>query len=531
MNRASRSVFLLVASVTLSVGVFAQTSPNALSVKTAAKALGRAREAAGGLRWGSIGSISATGTEQSSGGAGRWKGIENVKHGWMRRSSDFGLLRYSETWGPGGRWRVDPGEGVHPINSQYANRATITDEWMARRDYLKPGAAQAVLSTISLNREGKKAFYIVTATPLNGQAVELWFDSATFLLDRSIRVLPLYVETVSYSDYQAVDGLMLPFAIATGSGDPGDLDTVKISNYRINASLPANTFAEPRTIKDWTLATPSATVPIEVDGNITVEAMLNGKGPFAFLWDTGGHDLLTTDVANALGLNGSGSNSFGGTGAGAMAVRFTKVAKVQIGGLTLSNQTFSIATLDRAVVDRVNRPPLAGILGPELCERLSLTLNYRARTMTFQPFGSGASSEKGAIVPITFTDDMPLVHAVLDGKLGVFALDTGNSASLVILQTWAQENGLAKRLRSGKEGTSLGTGGISKDWSSAVTSFVLGEAELKNVPARYSEDKVGSFSSKTEAGNFGSSILSHFTVTFDFQRGNIQLFPARGYPQ
>lgn len=146
---------------------------------------------------------------------------------------------------PGGRWRVDPGDGVHPINLQYANSATITDERMTRRDYLKPEIARAVLSPISLRREGEEAFVVLAATPLKSQTVELWFDCATFLLDRSIRVLPLYVETMSYSDYQAVDGLMLPFVVATGSGDPGDVDTVKISNYRIDASLPADSFAEP----------------------------------------------------------------------------------------------------------------------------------------------------------------------------------------------------------------------------------------------------------------------------------------------
>ena len=42
-------------------------------------------------------------------------------------------------------------------------------------------------------------------------------------------------------------------------------------------------------------------MPVEYDGDVVVEAMLNGQGPFAFILDTGGHDILTPEVAAALG--------------------------------------------------------------------------------------------------------------------------------------------------------------------------------------------------------------------------------------
>ena len=445
----------------------------------------------------------------------------------MRRSSNFGLLRYSETWGPMGRWRVDPGDGVHPINSDYAVSSAITDEWMTRRDYLKPVAAAAVLDAHSVIHEGDRSFVTVTVVPDSGQSIELWFDANTFLLDRSIRRLPRYVEIVRYSNYRTVNGLMLPFAIATDSGDPTDVDTLKITNYKILTVPPTNSFMQPRTIKDWNLATSSVTVPIEFDGEVVVNVMLDGKGPFPFLWDTGGHDLITRDVADKLGLSGSGSNSFGGAGPGTVSAQFTKVSRAQIGGLTLTDQTFSIVALDRSLVDRGKRQPLAGILGPELCERLTLSLDYQARTLTFRPFDQATSSEKGTTVRITFTDDMPLVPADVGDKRGDFALDTGNGGPLVILQAWAQRNGLAEQLRAGKEGTAIGLGGTSREWSGVVTSFTLGDTTLRNVPVVYSEDKLGSFSSQTEAGNFGSSILSNFAVEFNYSRGYIRLLPVQ----
>lgn len=493
---------------------------------TAASLLERVHLAAGGATWRAVGAIKMFGVETSAGGTGRWEALDDVQHGWMRRSSNFGLLRYSEVWGPKGRWRVDPGDGVHPIDSDYSRSAAMTDEWLARRDYLKMGAVGAVMGAPSVTHEKDRSFVTVTATPQGGQSVDLWFDANTYLLDRLIRRLPRYVEITRFLDYRTIGGLMLPHIIATDSGDPTDIDTVKIARYIVLATPPSKSFGQPNTVKDWHLAASSVTVPMEFDGEVVINVMLNGQGPFPFLWDTGGHDILTNDTAAKLGLIGSGSNSLGGTGAGTVSAQFTKVSTVQIGRLRLSDQTFSIVALDHSIVERGERPPLAGILGPELCERLRVTLNYQAGTIAFRPFGHLASSHQGTAIPITFTDDMPLVHAAVDDKGGDFAVDTGNGGPLIILQRWAQNNGLAERLRAGTEGTSMGLGGSSREWSSSADSFILADTTLRNVPVRYSEDERGSLSSQTEAGNLGNSILSNFIVEFDYSQGYIYLLPA-----
>ena len=53
-------------------------------------------------------------------------------------------------------------------------------------------------------------------------------------------------------------------------------------------------------------------------------------------------------------------------------------------------------------------------------------------------------SERTAL-PISFYDDIPLVPATLEGHPGIFAIDTGNSGSLVVQHVWADKVGLTDR--------------------------------------------------------------------------------------
>ncbi|MFP3786838.1 aspartyl protease family protein, partial [Burkholderia sp. SIMBA_024] len=48
----------------------------------------------------------------------------------------------------------------------------------------------------------------------------------------------------------------------------------------------------------------STTVPMRLLNNhVFVDVRVNGRGPFPFLLDTGGHDILTPQTARALGLD------------------------------------------------------------------------------------------------------------------------------------------------------------------------------------------------------------------------------------
>jgi len=268
---------------------------------------------------------------------------------------------------------------------------------------------------------------------------------------------------------------------------------------------------------------------IKTDGEIMFEAMLNGKGPFTFIIDTGGHDILTPEAAKALGSTPQGSGSSGGAGEGTLPQQYAHIDTLSIGGVTMKNQAFFVIPMGGNFADRGTKPPLAGLLGLELFERMAISIDYVGQTMTFEPLAKYRHEGKGTAVPISFYEDIPLVPATLEGHLGTFAVDTGNSSSLVVQHVWSDAVGLTDRMKNGLAMTSFGDGGESRNLASRMDRLSLGGNTIIGFVGRYTQDKKGAFASISEAGNIGNEILPNFIVTFDYAREQMWLEPRPGF--
>ena len=491
--------------------------------------LEQVRQAAGGAAWDGLAALSIEADETNSGMKGRWTATEDLKLGQERQASDFGFIRTQEVWSDHGHWRQDISGGVHPIDSDFAKQLAATDAWMIRRDYLKPGHGGAAFDAVAQREDGGHRYDVVTATPPGGAAIELWFDAGTHLLARTKRALSINTETVTYDDYRTVDGRTLPFSITTDEDDPGSLDIVRVTRYQPLPAAAANAFTEPAAPNDTTVAGGKVTIPIEFDGDIVFDVMLNGKGPFAFLIDTGGHDILTPEGAKALGVTPQGSGSSGGAGEGTLPEQYAHIDTLSIGGVTMKNQDFLVIPMGSNFADRGAKPPLAGLLGLEVFERMAVSIDYVGQTMTFQPLAAYHHDGKGSAAPISFTDDIPLVPATLEGHPGIFAIDTGNSNSLIVQHVWSDKVGLTDRMKNGLAMSSFGAGGESKNWASRMGTLALGGNTIMGFVGRYSQDRKGAFSSISEAGNIGNDILPNFVVTFDYAREQMWLDPRPGF--
>jgi len=512
---------LLLASVAL-------TSSTALA-GPADTLLDKARQAAGGAAWDSLAALSIEADETSSSMKGRWTATDDVKAGQRHQASDFGFIRTEEVWSDHGHWRRDISGGVHPIDSDFAKQLAATDAWMIRRDYLKPGHGGATFGEVAQREEGGGRYDVVTATPPGGAEIELWFDGGTHLLARTKRAMSTNAETVTYDDYRKVDGRTLPFSVTTDEDDPSTLDIVKINRYQKLPGADPKVFGEPVTPNDTTVAGGKVTIPIEFDGEIMFDVMLNGKGPFTFIIDTGGHDILTPEAAKALGVTPQGAGASGGAGEGTLPEQFAHIDTLSIGGVTMKNQAFYVIPMGSNFADRGAKPPLAGLLGLEVFERMAVSIDYVGRTMTFEPLAKYRHEGAGTAVPISFTDDIPLVPATLEGHPGPFAVDTGNANTLVVQHVWSDKVGLTDRMKNGLAMSSFGAGGESRNWASRMGTLSLGGNTIMGFVGRYTQDKKGAFASISEAGNFGNDILPNFVVTFDYGRQQMWLEPRPGF--
>jgi len=463
--------------------------------------------------------LRAEGRIEVSGLQGTWSRHEDLRTGRWAVATDVGVFRVAEVFDGKLRWRQDPSGGVHPLNGAFTKRATVTEAWLNRRGWLHRDRDPAHWGPTTTRREDGRAFDVVEATPRGGQPVELWFDAATRLLDRTVRTMPISIATVRYGDYRPVARNRLPFRIESRDSGSSDVEVVRVDRWIALPAVNDAVFAPPVAPDDTTLDG-ETTVPLEVDGLVTVEAKLNGR-TFAFILDSGGHNIITPAAAEALGVHPVGAGASGGSGTGEIAQQYVRIDRLDVGAATMRDQHFYVIPFSYGTVERGARPALAGLLGLELFERFAMRVDYPGKALTLRKLGGAPAPRTGRPMPITFDDDMPLLEGRLDGIPGLFALDIGNSGTTVVQHVWARQHGMAERLKRGVETVSYGAGGASPNWASRIDTLEVGGTVLERPIVRYAEDKAGAFSSQTEAANIGTDVLANFVLDFDYRRGVI----------
>ncbi len=495
----------------------------------AAQLLERIRQAAGASAWQRVGLLRIDGRLQAYGLEGAYVAFEDVRSGRFDRTHRFPVFAEREVWDGKVDWRQDKSGGVHRLDGAFAMKRHATDAWLAARGWLRPDAGGAFVGPVTMRTIGGRAQHVVTAVPRDGQAVTLFFDADSLDLVRSERAMPTSIARTRYGDWRSVDGVRLPFSIENDDGDE-DVAVLRVTRYALNATPDATTFTMPIAPHDWSMAEASVTVPMDLrNGVLTIAARVNGQGPYRFILDTGGHAILSPALVRSLLLDTFGAGVSGGAGESLSTERYTRVAKLEIGGLVLTDQHFYVIDLGYPTMERGDGPPLGGILGLELLERLATRIDYPGRTVRFTPFGRQRIAADDVQVPIRFDDDMPLVDGVLDDRPGTFALDTGNSSTIVVQPAWADRVGLAASLKAGMETASYGAGGISRNWVGRVDAFAIGGHTIARPLVRYAEDRRGAFSSRTEAGNIGTQVLANYVVDFDYRRGTMGWRYVPGY--
>lgn len=494
------------------------------------------RQAHGGDRWNGIGALLADGQETSDGLTGAMHAATDLRNGhFVVRARNPAYLR-ADGLDAQGRWHQDMSGLIHPYDSAEARAMAITESWLQR---FGPLTATSVASYRMLpdEMENGHRFARVEATPRGGRTATLWIDKATHRLDRAVWPGSFLIMTRRYADYRPVQGLQLPFRIensaatAIGTSDGESVDV--IDRYQPLAMLPGDALKRPdSTVRDVSMRDGGerTTLPMHLEGNVLlVEASVNGSSPLPFILDTGGHAILTDDAAKKFGLASQGKGVSTGSGPGSTSTAYTRVARLTLGGADIRDQTFLVMPYGYAFAERGDRPPIAGILGLEIFERFAVTFDYDHDQLVLQPFDHGTppAAMAGDTLPLRFTFDMPLVGASVDGKHGVFGIDTGNAGNLLLFPQWAGREGLLAHYAKGYPQPTGGVGGTFLSHIAHVRSMQLGDAALGIPLAQLTRADAGATGNPTEAGNIGQDILSRFNVHFDYRRQSMTLLPRR----
>jgi len=164
---------------------------------------------------------------------------------------------------------------------------------------------------------------------------------------------------------------------------------------------------------------------------MAVPVMLNGKGPFAFVVDTGANrTVVSTEAAAACGLPSGGKAEVHGI-AGAEAASLALVRRLVVG--SVASQDLTLPVLDRA------RLGADGLLGVDILKGRRMSLDFQQNRFEISPTGQGVELGQGTNTRIRGdTDPITVPAAYREGQLVILDAQVANVRVAAFIDSGAQ---------------------------------------------------------------------------------------------
>lgn len=433
-------------------------------------------------------------------------------------ASDVGPLHEGNGFDGREAWQREASGGTVPEAGGDKRQLAVNEAYRNANLWWRADHGGAAVESLGAKTLNGRAFDVLKVTPKDGKAFEAWFGQDDHLLARTVEPQAFLTITVDYADYRPAAGAKVAgkVVIDTGQG-PGDLQTQVLKTATLGPARPAAAYALPAfKPTDAAIANKAGqtTVPFQLLNNhIYANVTVNGKGPYLFIFDTGGHTLLTPQSAKALGVHVIGQGTSGGAGDATVETGFAEGLTFQIGDLTLKNQPGFVVPYQSAQVDGFEQ---SGMMGFPLFRRFVTTVDYERQTLTFTDPAKFDPKGAGTPVPFVFYDHLPQVAGTFEGAPGLYDIDTGSRVELTI----TTPNVARLNLRETHKGVTAvdgwGVGGRTTSFVARGRGMTLGPMKVDDVVVGLGLQAKGSLSDPNYLGNIGTKFLKRWIVTFDY---------------
>ena len=270
-----------------------------------------------------------------------------------------------------------------------------------------------------------------------------------------------------------------------------------------------------------------ARIPFElIDNRIFVEARINGAGPFHMVFDTGGSNIVTPEVAQALGLDLRDQFGMPGAGEREEPAWRTHVGEAALGDIRMTNLDFTVLSLEQ-INRAIGFERADGLVGHELLRRFVVRVDYDRQELLFaEPGHTPAHWFAGSELPFTYAGNLPAIQARLNGVELNAIIDTGDRSSLTLFGPYVADHGLREAQRPRLRAvTGWGVGGPLPADVTQSASFEIAGHTLRNVTTRMPLTQSGVFASRIADASIGNGVMKRFAVTFDYARQRLYLQP------
>jgi hypothetical protein len=461
---------------------------------------------------------------------GKVSSIADLSDGRFLDVADIGAFHQVQGFDGSSVWAKDPSGTVTPQNGagrfQAINEAYRDANLWWRADF---GGAEVTLDP--QKSENGNTYDVVTIVPKDGGTFDAWFDSRTHLLYRIEEKMGPLTNISTYTDYKPYSGAMIATKLHQVASDGKNAQDMALTSASFADEQPASVYAMPKVeLADFSIAGgKETTFPFKlINNHIYADVKINGKGPYTFIFDTGGLNLVTPPLAQELGLKVEGSMDARGGGSGTMSAGLTKVARVDLGQASLTDQSFMSVPLNS--MENTEGVPMPGMIGFETFRRFVTRIDYGNKTITLIDPKAFDPKDAGMVVPIDFDGNDVEVDGSYNGIPGKFIIDTGARQTLMLNSPFVAKNNLHNASVKGEEAvTGWGVGGPTTAFVTHGGLLKIGSVDVQGPLVLLTTDKGGSNADDKLAGNIGGGILKRFVVTFDYEHNKMYLKPIGGH--
>ncbi len=409
----------------------------------------------------------------------------------------------------------------------------INQAYLASYALWQPHASGAAVTWLGAKSANGNTYDALSITPAGSQVpFELWFSTATHLPARALFQNGFTSSTTTYSAYRNVHGLNVAYQIHVESSDGNNSD-VTIRQVAFDAPGAQAKLARPGTHPtDFSIQNgkTSTTVPMTLGENhVYLDVTLNGKGPYRFIFDTGGSNVVDGKVAQEIGAFGVGSAQGNGVGSQTESLSFAKISTLQVGDAVLKDQLFAVAPTRQGFGMSAGRQ-VDGLIGWEVLARYVTTFDYANNQVTLTLPGSAQTPAGAHVVPFVLYGTQPQIACTIDGIPAECTIDTGARDTISFMTPFvtAHPQVMPSTLTAvGVDG--FGFGGPALGKLGRLQSVGIDDLQLQNLVADYSTQTQGALAAPFVAANIGGNLLRRFNVTFDYAAETMALVPNAAF--
>jgi PDZ domain/Aspartyl protease len=475
--------------------------------------------AAGGTAWSGKAALTLEYAYSGQGMIGKTDSTYDLHAGAFVDSFVIGPMKGANGFDTKEAWTQDMSGAVTPEAGGDTRQLAINEGYRDANLWWRVDRGDASISPRGVRTEGGASYEVLTVAPRGGKPFDAWFDSKTHLLARTVEMQGFQTITTYFSNYRSVDGARIAAKqlIDDGTGEQYR-QSLTLTSARFIPARALAAYAAPTVIlNDARIMNSSGrtTVPFQLLNNhIYANVLVNGKGPFFCIFDTGGHDLLMPATAKALALKVEGNSPSTGAGEAVVSTGFTRDVTFGIGDLVIKDQ--AVAVLPIASVD-VEGFEEQGMIGFSVFRRFVTEIDYGRKTLTFIDPTRFSPQEAGTAVPFVFYNQLPQVAGSFEGKAALFDIDTGSRVELTLTKPFVDANQLIAIHPKGVTAVDgWGVGGRSIDYITRGAELTLGSVKMDHLVVGLATQSKGAFSDPNIQGNVGTGLLKRFVVTFDY---------------